>query len=247
MKKTIQKLKAMKGSILAYTLIVLFIILATAIGIASVSVLERKGASSTDASVQAFQTANSGVEEILAKIKNANSSATISSVFSGASCSSGKITQALNRGTYVASFIDASGAFIACDSTALISTIREVKSVGHFSGNTRAVQVAVAAFNDNNGNSCKWLQLGPEKSAQTIRDAVDTCRSESTGGSDWYLPTAEELACFIYINGASTSSSALLTRTPVGADDNRWVTIKLSNGDKSRVDTGSTASFRCVR
>ena len=58
-----QKLKTFtKGSILVYSLIILFVMLAIALSVSVVSINERKDAGTSGKSIQAFQTANSGSE-----------------------------------------------------------------------------------------------------------------------------------------------------------------------------------------
>lgn len=144
---TIKKLKSKlpaKGSVLVFTLIVLFIILAAAIGISSVSVLERKGAGSTSVSVQSFQIANSGAEIILKKIAD-NSSSTLNDLGDPGDCTDGKLTGFISSGkNYEITFYTSDGLPITdCGITA--SNVDKIKSVGSYANTARAIEVAVAA------------------------------------------------------------------------------------------------------
>lgn len=143
---TIKKLKSKlsaKGSVLVFTLIVLFIILAVAIGISSVSVLERKGARSTDVSVQSFQIANSGAEIILKKI-DANKSGTFAAIGCTAA-NGGKISGDISSGkNYEITFYTSDGLPITNCAT-VVSDVDKIKSVGSYANTARAIEVAVAA------------------------------------------------------------------------------------------------------
>ncbi len=68
--KSIKKNK--KGSILAFSLIILSMMLTIAVGIASVEVIQKKNASSTQFSVQAYQVADGGTQWAIEAINRAN-------------------------------------------------------------------------------------------------------------------------------------------------------------------------------
>ena len=68
MQKIKTRLLMKQGSILAYSLIVVSVMIVIATSISSVTVIEKKGAVSTDSSVQAYQTADSGVQMAIKKI-----------------------------------------------------------------------------------------------------------------------------------------------------------------------------------
>jgi hypothetical protein len=248
-----QKLKDLKnkfpGSILVYSLIILSIMLMTALSIASVTVMERKSAGTTGASNQAFAVADSGSELFLGRIKN--KSGTLNSVF-GASCPAGGNTYTGNVstvGNFTVTFFKADGTQATCNDQ--ISSITKIKSAGYSNNATRAIEVAVAASSVNNGNHCDNLQLGSVQADAGLADAVKNCRDLSTGGGDWYLPTAEELACFI--KDSTATADALWTRTGFGgaSDPNRYATLVLSTGVAAFSDLGvgvpTTKKYRCVR
>ena len=146
--------KLKKGSILAYTLIVLTIMLMTALSVASVTVLEKKSASTTAGSTQAFAVANSGAEKILGYhfrddsknleslgVCNDDGTVTLSNVAGGTA----RIT--FYSGAEETATLD-------CNDTAnKLSDVRKVKSMGTYAGTARAVEVAVAT----EGGSCEWF------------------------------------------------------------------------------------------
>lgn len=141
-------MQKIKGSILAYSLIILAMMIAIVTTMSVATVIEKKSASSTDFSVQAYQTADSGVQLSIKKI-NGNSSGTLASVFG--SCNSG-VVQNVNdagAGLYDLSFYSddkiTDDTTLIKDCNTLASTIRSIKSVGKFKDTVRAVQVAVAA------------------------------------------------------------------------------------------------------
>jgi len=83
-----------------------------------------------------------------------------------------------------------------------------------------------------------------DRSAQTISNAITTCRNL---GNNWRLPTVDELSCFIGISGAS--SDYLLTRTPAGTSTLiYYFTLNLNSGDWQLNNPYYTPfPFRCVR
>jgi uncharacterized protein (UPF0333 family) len=152
MEKIKNKLKK-RGSILAFTLIILGITLMAAISVATVTALDRKNANSTSQSVKAFQVANSAAEDALQKIEN-NQGKTIatandgSSLYSWDGCSGGPSVTTISvyniaGGTAKLNFYDGSGGNLGCgDSVGKIATI---KVSGEFGGTTRAIEMAAAA------------------------------------------------------------------------------------------------------
>ena len=261
MQKLKQKLGT-RGSILAFTLIILGLMLVIAIGIASVTIQERNSASTGGASTQAFQVADSGVELVIQKIKQSPTDTVDSLKKAGTTCADGTITMDVGisgGSTKITFYKDDNNAPATCGD--LLASVKKVKSVGTFASASRAIEAAVAASNDNNGNSCDWLELGPEKSATTLENAIKNCRDETTGGSDWYLPTAEELACFIDTDygvasawrgiPGSVSSSYLLTRTPTYTSNNGfygWAMLRLLDGFWTNYYYSTDpVAFRCVR
>ncbi len=137
--------KIARGSVLAYSLILLSILLIVSIGMMSSSIVDLKSLSSNDNSVNAFQIADSGSQAIVASIKKDNSG-NIGDLATrmGLSCSNGLVESSLLNGAYKVSFYgDASTAPLSCADT--LSGVTSVKSVGSYRDSARAVSVAVAA------------------------------------------------------------------------------------------------------
>ena len=142
MKRILQKLS--KGSVLVYTIILLFILLTVSIGMMSASVRNLKSVSSGDHSINAFGVADSGSEAVLAKIKRASGS-TIDTI-ADIDCSDpslAKISSGLFNGSYSVTFLDKDEKTLTCSDK--ISDVTSIKSVGSYADTARAVEVAVAA------------------------------------------------------------------------------------------------------
>ncbi len=142
MKHALKKLS--RGSILAYSLILLGIVLVASIGMMSASVTNLKTVSSSDKSINAFQIADSGSQAVIKMLKNA-AGTQLKDVVSP--CSGGQdatVNQAnFLGGEYKVIFQDSDGKTLKCDDS--ISKVASVKSVGTYRDTARAVQVAVAA------------------------------------------------------------------------------------------------------
>jgi uncharacterized protein (DUF2147 family) len=135
--------KTKKASVLAYSLIIIAMMLAIVASLSAATILSKKGSSATDASVQAYQTADSGVQ-LAIKTINGDLNATISDSFSD--CDSGVIKNQNDAGAgqYTLSFYDSSdNQIFSC--SALVNSISSIKSVGVYKDTVRAVNVAMAA------------------------------------------------------------------------------------------------------
>lgn len=135
-----------KGSVLAYSLIILSVMLLIAISLSAVTLTQTKSSLTGQNSSQAFQTADSGVQVVLKKIKKAQPTANVNSI----GCSgAGIITGSLSAGTYEVQLYEydsSSGADVPMgDCSASVGDISKIKSVGKYAGTARAVEVAVAA------------------------------------------------------------------------------------------------------
>lgn len=144
-----------KGSILVYSIIILAMMLVIAVGMSFVAITEKKSASTTDASAQSYQTADSGLQQAVNVFSSADSGKTLGEVF-GADCSAGKISKtSASMGNYEISFSkmeDASSFVNDCDITK-IAEIKNIKSVGTYNNTVRAVEVAVAASGNIDWNT----------------------------------------------------------------------------------------------
>jgi|GEM_PF-6895243 len=179
-------LKNKKASILAYSLIVISVMIVIVTSISVVSVIEKKGAVSTDASVQAYQTADSGVQIAIKKInkvitENAAGSTSIGSVFTD--CGDYKFQDA-GAGEYRLSFFDneeGTGPSLGCG--AKIEDIQNIKSVGEYKDTVRAVQVAVAATSAIKGTCEEFIREGATDKGCHFEWGNATCASNDCGCS----------------------------------------------------------------
>ena len=112
--------KKHKGSILAFSLIIMGIVLVAALGIAAVSVTEQKNAGTTAKSTQSFQVANSGSELLLQKVKGQSGQL---SLISGLGCSGNSVTGSVSSGSYAISFYKQDGTTVVVTGT-IVSGIR---------------------------------------------------------------------------------------------------------------------------
>lgn len=175
-----------QGSALIYSLIILAAMLFIVTSISVVSITEKKNASSTDFSVQSFQTANSGFQLGLTKINKSmatDGNETLADIY-GVACDTGKVANLTGAGPgdalYTLSFKDEAGVEIA-DCSTLVNKIASIKSVGTYNNTVRAVEVAVAA---------------PGLDIQIVQGSLSACRGASVatcpagykitgGGSYW--------------------------------------------------------------
>ncbi len=142
--------KMSRGSILAYSLILLGIVLVASIGMMSASVVNFKSVSSSEKSTNAFQVADSGSQAILKMMKKTSES-TIGNMIindAGGSCSGNNDAVAQSSGSflggsYKVTFQNNNGSTLKCSDN--VADVASVKSVGTYSNTVRAVQVAVAA------------------------------------------------------------------------------------------------------
>ena len=140
-----------QGSILAFSLIILSMMLTIAVGIASVEMVQKKNASSTQFSVQAYQVADGGSQLALKKINAVIAlNQTIATAFP--SCQSpGNVVGLtdMNAGgltgtSYDLVFLKADGTQAACSD--LASLVTNLKSTGKYQNTVRAVNISVGAL-----------------------------------------------------------------------------------------------------
>lgn len=141
--------KKFKGSILAYSLIILTMMIAIAASISVTSIIAKKSASGTEFSMQSLQTADSGVNLALKKInielKKPNPG-TISQTLAPFACN---IDKSIGNdagpadSVYELSFFREDGSPLNCDDE--VSLVANIKSVGAYKNTIRSVSVAVAA------------------------------------------------------------------------------------------------------
>lgn len=139
-----------RGSVLVFTLIVMFIFLIIAIGMADVSIKEIKTSSNTGKSVRAFQLADSGMEEVLKNIMAG--CATVADLEdAGMSCGEPTDPDNPDYGWAVISGISADGGIYKLTFKSIsdeeigsclsADTIKIIKSKGTYMQVTRAIEV----------------------------------------------------------------------------------------------------------
>lgn len=187
--------KKKKASVLVFSLVILFISLVAALGVASTSLISQKMSGATAKSTASFQVADSGAEIILKKIKDAPGSQTIGVVFD--SCENSIVGGQIATGkTYQISFMNEDGANLDCSS--LISDIAKIKSVGNYAGTSRAIEAALAAGNCE----CEWYESANGCITQAdFENNKPTGICQRTGG-------LEALRGYGYIYSTGNNSSA---------------------------------------
>lgn len=172
------KNKTTKGSVLVFSLIMLSLILTSALAIAAATMIERKSSLTSNKSTQGFQVADSGVEIIAKKIKEASWSGGAISSLAGVTCSSNAITgytdSPTNKNKYVVTFYDSTPTQLACSDP--IYRIAKIKSVGSYGGTTRAVEAPIVSYQD------RILSSAPV--AYWKMDEASGVRVDSMGSND---------------------------------------------------------------
>lgn len=142
-----------RGSVLVYTLFILMMLLVSGLALATVTLMQQRGATGLGDSVNAFQAANDGFEDLIARYKHA-SGTTLSAIGSCTNASGvGIISQSIGGRDYVATFQkkDASGNLMSASCADNLFDIEQVKVVATVGSSTRAIETAFAASGDNSG------------------------------------------------------------------------------------------------
>lgn len=136
-----------KGSILAYSMIILAMMLAIATSISVSTIIEKKNASGTEFSMQSLQTADSGAQRSLKKINKNLILPINSATVYGASCNGGVVMGLSDAGlgTYDLYFYTDVSGTVPANCNALANTIKSIKSVGTYKNTVRAVSVVAKA------------------------------------------------------------------------------------------------------
>ena len=166
------KQKKHKASILVVSLLILLIILATALTIATVANKQRQSSLGAGRSSQAFQNADTGVEVAMNALVN-GTAPNLGGLLTGFACAQDPTThhavlKSNNGAPYQIEFqLEDSTQATDC-STTPPSTIKNIKSVGSAGSEQRAIQAAVAATNGCQTGKGFGLYVG--KSASTKGD-----------------------------------------------------------------------------
>lgn len=203
--------KLTKGSALIFSLIILTFLLAIAISVAQNAVTEKKSASTTGKSLQAFQVADSGSELFLKAIKEANSDDSLLEVL-GSGCGDDYYEGNIVGGNYKIAFYNSEGDQINC--SAPLSEVDRIKSVGTFGSTTRAVDVAVAAggywTSDDGGANVYDIShngsvgIGGNKG----KDFNVTSCSNCVGNGDLFVTGGTDNQWGVYDTGANGNQAA---------------------------------------
>lgn len=172
----------LKGSVLAFSLVIVATMLMIVIGMSSVSMIHKKDASATQASVQAYQIADSGALWATKKINTAiRDNAAISSQFD--TCSGGVVSNLTDNvptpGSFDLYFFDISGNQISdCDSDA--SLVARIKAVGKFKNTVRAIDIATIVPSDP---PIAWWKMNEASWNGTAGEVVDSTEEGHDGNS----------------------------------------------------------------
>lgn len=170
-----------RGSILAYSLILLGIVLVASVGMMAASVTNLRSVSSNDKSINAFQIADSGSQAAIAKIKAADSSARVSSLYASVSACNNDDPINLLGGDYRLSFYDQNDAKLGCNDD--VSEITSIKSVGAYQDVARAVRVAVAQSGGGGVTGGCQVRMPDASTYQVVYTWGSGCESRGSSGS----------------------------------------------------------------
>ncbi|MDD5396612.1 MAG: pilus assembly PilX N-terminal domain-containing protein [Candidatus Moranbacteria bacterium] len=181
--------KKYRGSVLAYSLIILAMMLAIASSLSVATIIGKKSASGTEFSMQSLQTADSGVQLALKKLGAANATDTIAVALgscNGVKFSSGNAAAGPDGSSYELTFFNEAGNQIDC-SSAKVSDVRNIKSIGTYKNTVRAVNVAVAATGaDVYQTTCTLTTNSPLACCKINQNTGATnCKASRDGNSSW--------------------------------------------------------------
>ena len=213
-KKAQEKLR---GSVLAYSLIVLAMMFAIVGSMSVMTILGRNSASSSQSSVQAFQVADGGVQVAIKKINGVlnQTNNKVSDAFSGCTldASGAAVVKNNTLGTgmeYDLNLFDQNGAAITSCS-ALASTVGSIKSTGNYQNSVRAVDVALASGSSAGiTGGCQDVFVSNSPPTDKITNVWGNgCIAEGTtrtgAGNAWSSVAASQYSC-----GASSMNGTTL-------------------------------------
>ena len=169
--KTSKIEKKHKGSALAFSLIIIAMMLTIAVGVVSTSLVQKKNVTSTESSIQAYQISDGSALWALKKINTAiYNNATVASQFS--TCSGGIASGLTDNISTLGSTASFDLYFLKADDTTLVacsdpaSSVLRIKSVGKFQNTVRAVNITVLTKPD----PIAWWKMD-ESTGTTTADA----------------------------------------------------------------------------
>lgn len=228
---------SLRGSVLAYTLILLSVVLIAAIGIATVSVTNERGTLLASRSVSAFQVADTGAQAAIVEIRETLASTpnaklnNASFQIGGAGCSNAggfpHITST-SSGTvdnYTLTFYDNSDPANILNCSADLADVASVKSVGKYRDTSRAVKVAVVPYqlvghwrlNETSGTTASdvsgkgnngTLQNGPSWASGALRfDGTNDVVSVANNSS---LDLTKQVSISLWLNVTAFPTGAFV-------------------------------------
>lgn len=193
---TNKEIKKDKASVLAVTMIILGLVLSIALSASLVSILGNKASVSSNKSNLAYSRADSGIENVLLRIKNADPDIdTVANIDTDGNCDG-----IVNGTNFKVELKDEAGILVSGDCSTKVSEIRSIKSTGIADNNQRSIEVAVAAegeyqtsctFTNQSEECCRIDSSTGETKCQIIfpNNAnvwVDFGAPFSTGGNSKY-------------------------------------------------------------
>ena len=156
--------KTKKASILAFTLIMLGILLAAGLSLMGATLVDQRTAIDSGKAIQSLQTAESGTDIAVSRISNDPTSdlATIFPASLGYNwIDANTVTKSAAQGDFMLTFLDKDGNELS-SSSAKGSEVESIKSIGTYAGINRAIEVALAAsdFLSPCGSSWGYLLTG---------------------------------------------------------------------------------------
>ncbi len=178
--------KLFKGSALVYTLIMMLFLMVGALALMTTTIIQQRGVSGTTESVRAFQLANDGFEDVIAKY-NRGASNLSGLVGTGGTCNAttgtATVTNTIATGSYTATFTDSNNTAIANCATPL-SDVVQVKVVSTIGSSTRAIEAAFAT------GRCSWHNADSSVtgSVSLSPEPAGACRftAPETGSYVWH-------------------------------------------------------------
>lgn len=195
------KIERKKGSVLAFTLIIVLTMLVVSAGVVTVSTTEIRSSSSTDKATVAFQVADTGMEAIMSNIVNmVHIDDALEDVFPAPtwSCSAEGIISASidSEKTYEAIFYRDDDTIVLCAEE--IRDIAKVKVTGRYSAVERAISSNVCASGwESVGNNARWSATTVSNSGIKVAAVVrgGQIYTSVDEGENW-VPRANNLSWY---------------------------------------------------
>jgi hypothetical protein len=228
-----EKKNTKKASVLAFTLIMLSILLLAGLSLMGSVTVDQRASIDTRKSVQALQSAESGSDVMVSKIKK-NMSGTIENLGPG-NCSGGVISGSSSQGTYAVSFLDKDDDSLDCGDN--VKDIAKVASTGTYAQTNRAVEVSLAAgYKTVNYGNCEHKTLSFNHSGSSEKESpVESCPV----GSRAVDHTLTSITTGI---GVPPLPKPEFTFKPNGGDD--FILVHQSNG-VTGYNSAATLSVTC--